>query len=64
MYVDCSLEQVTRTRVYTTDIGLWNDIGKAHKEYFSEIRPAFTLVEVKRLKIPKALVEIEFTGIL
>ncbi len=50
---------VVRTRIYVTDIGQWEAIGRAHAEMFGAIRPATTMVEVKRLIDPAMLVEIE-----
>ncbi len=54
-----SLEQVTRTRIFVTDISQWEAIGKAHGEVFAHIRPATSMVEVSRLISPDMLVEIE-----
>ena len=54
-----SLEDVVRTRIYVTNIDSWKTIGRAYHEYFSEIRPANTMVEVNRLIAPEILVEIE-----
>lgn len=53
------LDQVVRTRIFVTDINDWEDVGRAHGELFSDIRPAATLVEVSRLIDPDMLVEIE-----
>lgn len=58
-----SLEDVIRTRVYTTDIGQWKAIARAHAEFFGDIRPASTMVEVSRLISPELLVEIEADAI-
>ena len=57
------LTDVVRTRIYVMDIDQWSEIGRAHREAFGEIRPATSMVEVKRLVSPDMLVEIEAAAI-
>jgi reactive intermediate/imine deaminase len=58
-----TLGDVVRTRIYLTDISRWKEAARAHREAFSEVRPASSLLEVSRLASPEMLVEIEAVAV-
>ena len=59
-----SMKDVVRTRMFVIDISKWEEIGRAHGEFFREIKPAASMIEVKGLISPGLLVEIEVTAII
>jgi enamine deaminase RidA (YjgF/YER057c/UK114 family) len=59
-----SMNDVVRTRIYVTDASMWQDVGRAHQEFFGDVRPANTMVEVSALIGSEYLVEIEAEAII
>ncbi|CAG7623362.1 RidA family protein [Paenibacillus allorhizosphaerae] len=61
--LNATMLHVVRTRMFVTDISKWEEIGKAHGEFFKHIQPVATMVEVKALIDPRLLIEVEVEAI-
>ncbi|OPH47548.1 hypothetical protein BC351_10135 [Paenibacillus ferrarius] len=59
-----TMSDVIRTRMFVTDISLWEEFGRAHGEFFREVQPVATMVEVKALIDPDLMIEIEVEAVL
>ncbi|MDU0201582.1 RidA family protein [Paenibacillus sp. MAH-36] len=59
-----TMSDVIRTRMFVTDISLWEEFGRAHGEFFREVQPVATMVEVKALIDPRLMIEIEVEALM
>ncbi len=61
--LDAELSDVVRTRIFTTDIGRWEEIARAHRQFFGNTKPATSMIQVSKLIDQEMLVEIEAEAI-
>lgn len=62
--VGAAMPDVVRVRMFVTNISLWQEVGRAHGEFFGAVRPVSTMVEISRLVDPRHLVEIEVDAVI
>ena len=60
---NASIDDVVQSRVYVTDFSLWEEVGRAHREVFGDVKPANTMVEISGLPMEELLLEIETEAI-